>query len=727
MSRWLVGSQLLFMLRALKTALVLLCIFKIIKGYELAPSDPTSFSLIACEVATGGNDTIKHLISNNGTWLQQLNAAAAAGESLPRQLLPPPTGRPGGPPAAPLLLFYRRDWWEALTSTIGQLKRPNATGGASAAGGNGSGGGAAAAGAPDVGSGAAAGARNASGMAAAAATAASSVPPTWTLFVLLLSDLLNRDFDGDGVPDHALCVDLMPGCKGGAVLAAIYASLAQTHGTAQGLWFNQTDFNPLLGIPPGALGVALLPGSDVVEFGPPMEGVAPPPSSSSPAATAGSGAATGSSDLDGRAAAASSDTSATGSTGAAAAPLDGLVTCTAVHCPYGTAVNSTVLEVAATAVSLNLQLPTNTTYPNDGGSGAAAGSSLYLQAVRQLPDTLLINRAPFYGERATAAFVGVQQPPVTSSLSIFVLNVFTVSAVFTAIVVVAVAGFAAAAQRRVTHSPDGPKDPSGGVRKNTVVTEVVGAKNLGARNPSLTHACAPRCRFEDWCRINFTLNTGSSRSWLYGKSVVDATATPPLDTEWNASMYGDIVVLSGVTRATPPTGEVTAADVAALLNADPRDATRLAQVIASAVQHKNAAMDIQLPYSSHYSASRAAWAVAEFGTISRSFPYPAILLRLYAHTIGAIKLSRLVPEPPSAPAAPQAGRMRRAAMIAGITAIAALVLTVVGCGIGILLWHFRCRRRRAKKGCGVMPGAHPNTTLVVTDVQVKQILCTVVR
>ncbi|GLC34199.1 hypothetical protein PLESTM_000168700 [Pleodorina starrii] len=156
--------------------------------------------------------------SGNTSWLRQLEVSAAAGESLPPQLMVPPPGKPGGPAAAPLLLLYRRDWWRALLA-------------AGSTGRNGS-----------------------SGSAGATAEeqyadAAAALPPTWPMLAQLASELINRDLDGDGKPDHVLCLDLMPGCKGWALLSAIYASMVQTNGTQQGVWYAQTNFSSTLGGP----------------------------------------------------------------------------------------------------------------------------------------------------------------------------------------------------------------------------------------------------------------------------------------------------------------------------------------------------------------------------------------------------------------------------------------------------------------------------------------------
>lgn len=130
--------------------------------------------------------------SGDTQWLKQLDEQLAAGAALPSEFQLPQLAKPGGPAAVPLLLLYRRDWWRRLAE-LGTAE--------------------------DLGVG-------------------SALPSTWSQLLPLLRALLNRDLDGDGAPDHVLCADLHTGCKGWAVLSAVFASLAQTQGTEQGLWFN---------------------------------------------------------------------------------------------------------------------------------------------------------------------------------------------------------------------------------------------------------------------------------------------------------------------------------------------------------------------------------------------------------------------------------------------------------------------------------------------------------
>lgn len=57
----------------------------------------------------------------------------------------------------------------------------------------------------------------------------SSPPDTWDQLISLAKALHGRDFDGDGVGDFALCLDLQPLCsKANYLLSAIAASLIQT-------------------------------------------------------------------------------------------------------------------------------------------------------------------------------------------------------------------------------------------------------------------------------------------------------------------------------------------------------------------------------------------------------------------------------------------------------------------------------------------------------------------
>eukprot|EP00198_Chlamydomonas_reinhardtii_P009142 XP_001698479.1 predicted protein [Chlamydomonas reinhardtii] len=67
-----------------------------------------------------------------------------------------------------------------------------------------------------------------------------------------------RDMDGDGQPDHGLCLDLARGCKLWSLLSAVYASMAQTEGRAQGVWFDTGSMTPLLDNPAMTEALALV-------------------------------------------------------------------------------------------------------------------------------------------------------------------------------------------------------------------------------------------------------------------------------------------------------------------------------------------------------------------------------------------------------------------------------------------------------------------------------------
>ncbi|KAG2494440.1 hypothetical protein HYH03_007492 [Edaphochlamys debaryana] len=138
--------------------------------------------------------------AGNTSWLRALDAAIAAGGSVPAELKSPPPDQPGGTTITGLLLLYRRDWWRKLPAS-----GPSGT-------------------APP--------------------------PPTWPQFVSLLASLLNEDLDGNGdTADHVLCIDIMPSCKGWAVLSAIFSSIMQTQGLRAGQWFDKSTMIPNIGNP----------------------------------------------------------------------------------------------------------------------------------------------------------------------------------------------------------------------------------------------------------------------------------------------------------------------------------------------------------------------------------------------------------------------------------------------------------------------------------------------
>ncbi|GIL44227.1 hypothetical protein Vafri_1742, partial [Volvox africanus] len=499
------------------------------------------------------------------------------------------------------------------------------------------------------------------------------------------------------------------------------------------------------GIPPGALGVALLPGSERVQA---FKDYNAAPTASSPS----NGGNVGSNSS----AVLASNTTTTTTTTNISASSNGLLVCTAASCPYADAVNRTFLETVAMALNRNVLRRPNST-KNGYGSDRAASSQqsetgpynssalslTYLREVRQMPDGLLVNRAPFLGENED---VWSLLPP---------------------------APLPASAQ---TLPPASSSPP--------------------LLMPSPLLQMAQQTRAAEFARLvsyqlylkNGLITQLSVRQGTAGdpRAMLDAVAPPPTSTDWNAAAYGNITVLGGISQAVPPTGDVTAAAVAALLNMNLDDVMRVAKVVSSAVQHRNAAMDIQLPYSSEYrtvldhlaeaavavrsnsntgaSSSNSSgsgisgadagstsasgkndaapskaprreaaeavavtaptsgdallalqtWAVEEFANITQRFPHPAILIRIYAHTIGAVRPRHA---PPGAPGQPPPVPPRRPLSPGIIAAIVVAALTAVCLSVG-LIWRFlRIRNEGLLQGSGRMPGAHPNTTLVVTDVQ----------
>ncbi|GIL89225.1 hypothetical protein Vretifemale_17026 [Volvox reticuliferus] len=357
-----------------------------------------------------------------------------------------------------------------------------------------------------------------------------------------------------------------------------------------------------------------------------------------------------------------------------------------------------------------------------------------------MPDILLVNRAPFLGENEDAWLLLPPAPPPGSS----------------------------------------PPLPPASSRASS--------PPLLMASPLLQ--MAQQTRAAEFARLvsyqlylkNALITQLSVQQGLAGNQRGMADTTPPSTSiDWDATAYGNVTVLSGVSQAAPPMGDVTPAAVAALLSMDPEDVMRVAKVISSAVQHRNAAMDIQLPYSSQYrsvldklaeaavavcsnlstgasngnssssstsdssitgvppsqdtrreTAEVAAavsgtsttaeetllalqtWAVQEFVNITQQFPYPGVLIRIYVHTIGAIRPRR---SPPALPAQPPPGAHRRP-LSPGMIAVIVVVVVMAVCLSASLIWHFlRIRNKVLLQESGRMPGADPNTTLVVTDVQ----------
>ncbi|KAG2490769.1 hypothetical protein HYH03_010919 [Edaphochlamys debaryana] len=116
-------------------------------------------------------------------------------------------GRPE--PKTWLALFFRRDWLPAA------VKAARAAAGLPASSGGGG-------------------------------AAASQAPDTWEELLALAAAVEGRDLDGDGQPDHGLCLDTTRACKVWGLLSAVYASMAQTAGQQQGVWFDRATMRPLV-------------------------------------------------------------------------------------------------------------------------------------------------------------------------------------------------------------------------------------------------------------------------------------------------------------------------------------------------------------------------------------------------------------------------------------------------------------------------------------------------
>ncbi|KAG2428781.1 hypothetical protein HXX76_011481 [Chlamydomonas incerta] len=194
----------------------------------------------------------------NGTVIYDYEARPVG--QLPAGIDPLPFERE---PLTWMVALYRKDWLAAA--------RALAAAAAVAPGSGGSGGAQQQAQQPGTaGAGAAAGGTNGSDTAAAAAAGGGSPeamtaaapslaePRTWDELLALAAAVEGRDMDGDGHPDHGLCLDLARGCKLWSVLSAVYASMAQTEGRAQGVWFDVGSMAPLLDNPAMAAALALV-------------------------------------------------------------------------------------------------------------------------------------------------------------------------------------------------------------------------------------------------------------------------------------------------------------------------------------------------------------------------------------------------------------------------------------------------------------------------------------
>ncbi|KAG2490770.1 hypothetical protein HYH03_010920 [Edaphochlamys debaryana] len=93
---------------------------------------------------------------------------------------------------------------------------------------------------------AAAGLPASSGGGGGGEAAAAQAPATWEELLALAAAVEGRDLDGDGQADHGLCLDTHRACKVWGLLSAVYASMAQTAGQQQGVWFDRATMRPLV-------------------------------------------------------------------------------------------------------------------------------------------------------------------------------------------------------------------------------------------------------------------------------------------------------------------------------------------------------------------------------------------------------------------------------------------------------------------------------------------------
>ncbi|KAG2434337.1 hypothetical protein HYH02_012357 [Chlamydomonas schloesseri] len=624
--------------------------------------------------------------AGNTSWLRQLNASAAAGAELPAEVLTPRLGSADGPAAAPLLLLYRRDWWQRLVEIWGL-------------GGNSG---------DDSGSG---------GGSGNTTFAEQLLPPTWDLLVRLLGVLRNSDLDGNGSADHVLCADLQPGCKGWAVLAAVYASVAQTQGTQQGMWFNATDLRPAVGGP--AMQAALqtyaaLAASNAAPFTPGGAAVSLSNVSVSPddllqggggSGSSGGGPACGAVNplfaagrclftIDWATAAlrlTQNDAQGMNMTGhVGAAPLPGstlvanrsassatqLQPCTPLSCPNASASDSAQLA-AAEQLLLRLQAAAKDVPPTAAPTQQPAPPPQGPQPQLQ-PPLLLVNRAPLLGEASPAWAVEPRQ--------------------------------AAASY----------------LRTDDFVRLV--DFELGLKGAALLAAARARA-------AGAGSGTGNSSSAIGAGTMVSS--------------------LAGATATAAALVAMSAPEAAQLLDLHPADLAAVAQAVGASLDHPNAAVDISLPYSAEYRAvlddlaasmlqlvanttavgngsaapedqvavltASASVRVVAVGT---AFPYPAILLRLYWQATGFTPPSQAGDGGTNSSEGNVASTQSAALRIGLPVAVAvggALALAL----LGVVCYAFVARRRASERAlfrAMKPPGAGPTTTLVMTDVQNSTLL-----
>ncbi|KAG2492922.1 hypothetical protein HYH03_008835 [Edaphochlamys debaryana] len=176
--------------------------------------------------------------AGNGSVVEEVESRAP---NLPTYLEPI-----GTPPANTwLALLYRRDWMPAAAAALTPPAGPGGSNPAAAPpGASATMGGSWAA---DVSN----GITNGSSQAGASPLAADAplLPATWEALAAMAAAAEGRDLDGDGTPDHGLCLDVRPGCKAWSVLSAVYVSIAQRYGKQQGAWFDRDSMAPLVGGP----------------------------------------------------------------------------------------------------------------------------------------------------------------------------------------------------------------------------------------------------------------------------------------------------------------------------------------------------------------------------------------------------------------------------------------------------------------------------------------------
>ncbi|PNW81448.1 hypothetical protein CHLRE_07g356550v5 [Chlamydomonas reinhardtii] len=544
---------------------------------------------------------------------------------------------------------------------------------------------------------------------------------------MLLSALRNSDLDGDGQADHVLCADLQPGCKGWALLAAVYASLAQTHGTQQGIWFNATDLSPAVGGP--AMQAALqtyaaLAASNAAPFTPggavvslsnvsvsteellrggggelPTDGSAPACGAVNPLFAAGrclftidwatavlrlTQSETQGLNMSGRVGAAplpGSTLTASSSTSTATELQPQLQPCTSLRCPNASAADSAQL---ATAEELLQRLQAGAARPPLAAAPTQQPAPQPQPVQPQPAQSLLVNRAPLLGEAALAWAVEPRQAAASylRTEDFVRLAAFELDLKAGALLAVARAG-------------------------------VAGAGGSGSGNSS--------------------------------------AATGPL--------------VSSLTSAEAAAAalSMSASEAAQLLDLHPADLEALAQAVDKSMNHPNAAMDISLPFSSQYRAvlddlavsvlllvanttatgaaaavaaanasgvpeqqvaALTAVAAARIVAIVTAFPYPAILLRLYWQATGFTPPSR-AGDSGGTGSEGDSGSSQSAALRIGLPVAVAVGGALLLVLTGVVCYAFVVRRQASKRAlfrAVKPPGAGPATTLVMTDVQNSTLL-----